>query len=82
MGNLELTFSFVYKLLGNTKKGIDILLEAEKIAERLDSSFERRKRQQDIFTLLEKYLREDFQDDMADEYALKLRQLVSAQATI
>ena len=74
--------AIVYKLLGNTKKGIDILLEAEKIAERLDSSFESRKRQQDIFTLLEKYFREESQDDLADEYTLKLRQLVGEQATI
>ena len=78
---LARNIAIVYKLLGNTKKGIDILLEAEKIAERLDSSFESRKRQQDIFTLLEKYLREDSQDDMADEYALKLRQLTIMENT-
>ena len=40
---LSRNMAIVYKLLGNTKKGIDIRLEAEKIAERLDSSFEFRK---------------------------------------
>lgn len=68
-----------YELLGVTKKAIDALLEAEKIAERLDSSFESVKRKRDIYVLLEKYYREDSQEELADGYASKLGELACDQ---
>ena len=71
--------AIMYKFLGDVKTAIRYLLEAEGVAERLDSSFESIKRKRSIYTLLEKFFREDSQEELANKYASKLRELVSEQ---
>lgn len=71
--------AIVYELLGDVKKAIGYLLEAEKIADWLDSSLVSVNRKKNIYRLLEKYYREDSEYELADEYSFRLKELSGEQ---